>query len=66
MVAKKSPSVVGFKPSSEDNKMIAELIQFLDKSISIPGVKVTASDVLRMAIKELYTAKISNPKNRYM
>jgi hypothetical protein len=62
---KKSPKTVGFKPIGDDLSMIGDLVEFYQKSIDIVGVKVSASDVLRNALKDLHAAKIGNPALKY-
>lgn len=54
----KKPSLVGFKPSEEEYKMIVELVEHYQKTIFIPGVKMSNSDVLKIAVANLYKEKI--------
>lgn len=53
--AKKQPSLVGFKPTREDLKMLSDLLTFYkDRAGYLLSEKVTTTDVLKIAVRELH------------
>lgn len=66
MADKKSvPSMIGFKPTKTDIKMVDDLLKHLKAENPVFAEKLTTSDVLRTAISELHKSLINNPNKRY-
>lgn len=60
---KKKPSIAGFKPSNQDWVKLCELVDFFQEKQVIGSVTVT--DIMKVAVDDLYKKHIDNPKNRY-
>lgn len=59
----KIPSMIGFKADKEYLDMINELVKYYEKESRVK-VKISSSDILRHAVKELYERKIMNKENK--
>lgn len=61
-IMSKIPTMIGFKADEEYMNMIKELVKYFEEESRL-NLKISSSDVLRYAIKELYEDKILNKKN---
>lgn len=57
------PTMIGFKADDEYIKMINDLVKYFEEESKLK-VKISSSDVLRHAIKELYKSKILDKKDK--
>jgi hypothetical protein len=57
----KKPSLVGFRPTEEEMKKIADLLEFYKITVPVMGEKYTQSDILRIALDALHFEKVADP-----
>lgn len=61
----KKPVLLGFKPSDEDFAMFVQIIEELKKEDKTGLLNPTNSDVLKLALHNLYKEKCSSIRKKY-